>query len=564
MGAGLLGALFVCVLGNLDGAAQLFGGGWRWLETGAPFGFDYWRSTRMMPPDPPGHEITEFPFFSFLFADLHAHMMAIPFALLAIGLALSVVLAARRSGSLRARWGADEVARLAVLGVVVGALRLINAWDYPTQLLLAAAAVLLAEYLAQGGLGLAMLTRAAVKSLLVFAVGYVAFLPFHLSYETFVGGVESTTNTTTIWQFLAISGLFVFVVGSFALVESRSLLSRLRPPAAVAGLFRMRDGVGRRQIVVPVVAALAAALLAVVALSDMVGGTVPLVVALLALTAAVCVARLLAMRGDAAQVAFAGLLACTALALVAGLEFVRVQDDIDRMNSVFKFYLQAWTLLALASAFLLWRMVARWLASGARLTSPAVAWAIVAAALVLCAAVYPVLGTRARLADRFDTRDAPLTLDGTEYARGTVYRDVEGPIDLEADFEGIRWLLENVDGSPITLEGQTPLYRWGGRVSVYTGLPGVVGWEWHQIQQRGVHGRDVIRRVDDVDTIYSTRSTQDAVRLLRKYDVSYVYVGQLERLYYPEAGIRKFGDGMAGVLERVYSDEHSVIYRVVR
>ena len=101
----------------------------------------------MMPPDPPGHEITEFPFFSFLFADLHAHMMAIPFALLAIGLALTVVLAARLPGSLAARWGAGELARLAVLGVVVGALRLINAWDYPTQLLLTAAAVLLAEYL---------------------------------------------------------------------------------------------------------------------------------------------------------------------------------------------------------------------------------------------------------------------------------------------------------------------------------------------------------------------------------------------------------------------------------
>ena len=108
-------------------------------------------------------------------------MMAIPFALLAIGLSLSVVLAARRFGAVRERWDAGDLARLAALGIVVGALRLINAWDYPTQLLLAAAAVLLAEYLAQGGFGLAMLARAAAKSLLVFAV---AISPFCHSTST--------------------------------------------------------------------------------------------------------------------------------------------------------------------------------------------------------------------------------------------------------------------------------------------------------------------------------------------------------------------------------------------
>ena len=561
--AGLCGALFVCVLGNFDGAGQAIGGAWGWFTQGDAFAFDFWRSSRMMPPDPPGHEITEFPFFSFLFADLHAHMMAIPFALLAIGLSLSVVLAARRGGALRERWGAGELARLAALGVVVGALRLINAWDFPTQLLIAAASILLAEYLAQGGLGLAMLARAGAKAALVFAVGYVAFLPFHLSYETFVGGIESTTNTTTLPQFLAISGLFVFVAGSFALTEGWRRVAGLRAWAARLPLFRLGEDAGRWRGRWAAAAAVAAALLAVVGVSRELGGAAPFVAALLALTAAVCVARLRTMRDDAAQVAFAGLLACAGFAIVVGLDFVRVQDDIERMNSVFKFYLQVWTLLALAAAFLLWRMLARWRESGARLTLPKRAWAVVVAALVVGCAVYPALGTPARLADRFGT-NLPLTLDGAAYASGTVYRDPEGPIDLGADFGGIRWLLDNVEGSPIVLEGQTPLYRWGGRVSVYTGLPGVVGWEWHQMQQRGDYAWAVRRRVSDVNAIYATPDVSRAAHLLLEYNVSYVYVGQLERLYYPEAGIRKFDEGMAGVLERVYADESAAIYQVLR
>ena len=205
------------------------------------------------------------------------------------------------------------------------------------------------------------------------------------------------------------------------------------------------------------------------------------------------------MRGDAAQLAFAGLLACTALALVAGLEFVRVEDDIDRMNSVFKFYLAGvdapgprfgFPAVAHGDTLAYVRGTAR--VAGGRLGRRLPSCWCCAPRCTQCWAPACVLPTGSTQSD------APLTLDGAEYAQGTVYRDAEGPIDLEADFEGIRWLLQNVEGSPITLEGQTPLYRWGGRVSVYTGLPGVVGWEWHQIQQRGVHGRDVSRRVDDV------------------------------------------------------------------
>ena len=570
--AGICGALFVAVLGNLDGAAQVGHGIWRAAVQNAPFGaFDFWRSSRMMAPDPPGHEITEFPFFTFLFADLHAHMMAIPFTLLSIGLSLALVLAAPRRAAAQSHWGAGEIARLAVLGVVVGSLRLINAWDFPTYLLIGAASVFLAEFLVQGGLGTAMLARAIVKSALVFAAGYLAFLPFHLAYETFVSGVESTTNTTVLWQFLAISGLFVFIIGTFFIRESGDLLVRVsrslsRRVARVARAASSDDegghGANAWSVLELMIGALLIGFALTAVLSGVGGSTVPFAAALLALALIAGYRWLSRPRTDTPPLAFAALLVCVSLALVVALDFLRIENDIERMNSVFKFYLQVWVLMALASAYLLWRMVRGRRVSAGNLTLVKKAWTAALAVLVISAAVYPVMGTHDRLRDRFDTETLPLTLDGTAYAEQTVYRDEHGDIDLSLDFEGIRWLQDNVEGSPITLEGLTPSYRWGGRISVYTGLPSVVGWQWHQQQQRGDYAWAVNRRIDDVNDIYSTTDARHALRLLREYNVRYVYVGKLERLYYPEEGIRKFDDTMSDSLDKVFQNDEVTIYRV--
>ena len=76
-------------------------------------------------------------------------------------------------------------------------------------------------------------------------------------------------------------------------------------------------------------------------------------------------------------------------------------------------------------------------------------------------------------------------LDGWAYMETANYWDPIGEeYELKWDLEAIRWLLDNVVGSPVILEGHTPEYRWGGRYSINTGLPTVLGWNWHQRQQR--------------------------------------------------------------------------------
>ncbi len=569
--AGLLGGLFVVALGNLDGAIQLIQGAWRAVVQSSPMGeFDFWRSSRMMPPDPPGHEITEFPFFTFLFADPHAHLWALPFTVLCVGISAAIFfsLASRsRSSSI-----IEDLTRIVILGIAVGALRLLNTWDYPTYLLLGAAAIALGEYVAHGGLSLLMLLRSGVKAALVFLVGYAAFLPYHLNYETFFNSVERTTNTTPLWQFLAISGLFVFVVGSFCLWRLRSnvafAFAGIRPRLdAIVDTLAERDvnrgspqaRIGVRAPLTLILASLAAGyLLTALASGYGAGGTIIFGVALLVLLS------LVALRSLSDPTAlFVSLLAGAGIAVVVGLDVVRVEGDIERMNSVFKFYLQVWVLLALASAFMLWRLLASSMFAGKRPWEYRYVWAGCLAVVLVSALIYPVLGTQDRLRDRFNGNVTPLTLDGLAYMEGATYNEPEGPIDLDADFEGIRWLRENVAGSPIILEANTPTYRWGSRVSIHTGLPSVVGWQWHQEQQRWDYREMVAPRIRDVERIYSTEDTSVAMDLLRRYGVKYIYVGQLEESYYSPQGIAKFEGDLAPYLSKVFDSDEVSIYEVL-
>jgi uncharacterized membrane protein len=101
-------------------------------------------------------------------------------------------------------------------------------------------------------------------------------------------------------------------------------------------------------------------------------------------------------------------------------------------------------------------------------------------------------------------------------------------------------------------------------VSIYTGLPAVVGWRWHQVQQRTALPDSMVDwRRADVDECYNTVDVARAQEILSRYGVRYVYVGAYERAYYDPAGMLKF-DAMAaeGLLRVVYDAQGVRIYRV--
>ncbi len=550
--AGIIGGTLVAVAGNIDGLVQVAEGTRRAVADNVPAGtFDFWRSSRMFESGSGGNEITEFPFFSFLFADLHAHMIAIPFALLALGLTLAVFLRASGSEAIWQRWG-----RLAVLGVAVGALRIINAWDFPTQLLLAGGAVMVGELFVQRKTLGARLAGGLVKWVFVAAVGYVAYLPFHINFELFNNGVLQSEFRTPLWRYFAIHSIFLLVVISWAFFELKD-----RTPDMKAWFQRYSEANDVPFWVVPFV--LVALSAAVLTFAFTQWGTLvfTLVLSLFIIAAATAVYRS-GQPGGRYVLAASGFVVM-AMALGGGVDIFTVKDDIGRMNTVFKFYLQAWWLLALASGYFLWLMWNAGRFSTKSLTVPRGAWMTGVAVLAVGVMIYPVLGTNVRIRDRFDTSNTGL--DGTAYMESTVHVESDqsgqaAELTLSDDLKAIEWLQENVEGSPVIVEGLTDLYRWGGRVSIYTGLPAVIGWDWHQRQQRVNYAWAVTERRQRVDNFFRTPSITQALEVMDEFDVRYVFIGELERITYGEDALAKF-DRMAEFgLSPVYSADTVTIY----
>ena len=126
-----------------------------------------------------------------------------------------------------------------------------------------------------------------------------------------------------------------------------------------------------------------------------------------------------------------------------------------------------------------------------------------------------------------------------DYMAYATYNEFNVDLNLSEDYRAIRWMQDNVQGSPVIAEAAPAgiQYTWLGRFSIYTGLPDVVGWEWHQIQQRLLFSDTVRFRGLDEDAFYTTTDANAARDFLRKYNVRYIIVGQLERAKYAGEGL---------------------------
>jgi len=241
---------------------------------------------------------------------------------------------------------------------------------------------------------------------------------------------------------------------------------------------------------------------------------------------------------------FVLLLAFTGLLLTFGVEFVYLRDQFGtRMNTVFKFYFQTWTLLSIAAAYAVFYL-SRVLTSPLR-PSPLrggggggvlarAAWFAGLAVLLGASLIYPALA----IPNRADAFTKTPTLDGIAWIRDS----------NPGDYAAIQWLAAHAPRGANIVEAVGDDYSYGNRISMATGLATPLGWFGHESQWRGnarLFKDDAtgIDRGADIARIYQSLDPKETLTLLDKYDIQFVVVGSTERSKYglTKPQIDKFG-----------------------
>ncbi|HET6596076.1 MAG TPA: DUF2298 domain-containing protein [Anaerolineales bacterium] len=501
----------------------------------------YWNPSRVVPPLG-GNEITEFPLFTFIYSDLHAHMIAIPLALLAVSWALAMVLN-------RAHWRnpLSAVLGLIVGGLIMGVFYPANLSDTYTYLLIGMIAIGYTVFRYAPTSSLVYRAALAIGAVvLLYLLSHYLYQPYRAWYAQAYSAVDRWNGPfTPVWSYLTHWLVFLFIVVAWMAWETRewmattpvSALRRLKPYALlIEGAFVL----------------FVMALLALKYFGKTDVGWIALPIA--------GWAGVLLLRPNLPEPKrFVLFLIGTALLITIVVEVVVVSGDIGRQNTIFKFYMQAWILLAVsAAAAFAWTLPAlfRWL-PGWRTV-----WQVAMVFLIAGAALFTITGTVGKIRDRWIV-EAPRVLDSMTFMEYAHYDDFGQRLDLSEDYRAIRWLQDNVKGSPVIVEANCSEYRWCTRMTIYTGLPGVVGWNWHQRQQRVFTSTWVEARVAEVGNFYNALDEEQTTEFLDKYHVRYIVVGQLEHAAYSPEGIAKFERLNGRYWKEVYRDGNTAIYEVI-
>lgn len=537
--------------------------------------------------------IDEFPFFSYLLGDLHPHVLAMPFGLLAVGMAINLF-AGGWKGETNLGFFRLPIRPIGIFfgALILGGLAFLNTWDILTGFALFIGAYALARVM-ESGWKWKRLTDIFALALPVGAMAILLYLPFYVGFSSQAGGLlpnlANPTRGVQLWVmfgplFLPIIAYLIFLwrsekrpvdwkhglglAGIIALLLwifswLLGLLANFMAPDTATSFLTDQGFVSGVLFFFATLLRRFSYLGSLLTLLGLLGA---------ALAFLIMVGQRDALIGENGKeggspstlqpTIFVLLLILLGTILVLTPDFVYLRDQFGwRLNTIFKFYYQAWLLFSIAASFgvavLLQKLRGTW------------NWVYRAGLVVVLfmALVYPVMGLStktvnfqlAAFAQNLDaarstgdktpwlTAANVWTLDGGEFYQ-KIYPD---------DMAAAVWLRTQPDGNIVEATRQDASYH--GEIcliSTYSGLPTVLGWPGHESQWRGSYD-GLQQRLDDIKHLYETASWDEAKQILALYTIRYVYIGTQERSIYHVNELK-----FQTYLKPVFQQGQVVIYQV--
>ncbi|MEX1071741.1 MAG: DUF2298 domain-containing protein, partial [Anaerolineales bacterium] len=479
--------------------------------------------------------IDEFPAFSFVLGDLHPHVLSMPFVMLAMGLALNVYLGAgERKEPLIGNSLHIQPETLIFTAVIVGALGFLNIWDFPIYVGLVSLAYGMRRVQAENGRWVYLLDSLAL-ALITGLLGIALYLPFYIGFTSQAAGILPNilnpsrgahlwimfgTAFILLFVFLAVlwvrehnfTRLLKFVFLGFGVVFAFWLLS-----FGLTWLYMNVIPASQQGQLLSALGAADASSLMSESLSRRVAGpggwiTLSILLGLLLGLFFQPADRRQTIKAESAERqarSFAILLALVATLLVIVPEFIYLRDQFGtRMNTVFKFYFQAWQMWAVVGVFIIGVLLSELRGVGRAL------FATLVAILVFVGLVYPIYAF-ADISRR--TPEEAFTLDGARW--------------LSADTVAAAAWLRLAPVAPLAEAIGGSYNASFARYSAHSGQQAIMGWPGHEGQWRG--GNVDFARISDIEALYSTSDWDVAQTIIERYGIRYVVVGEVERSAYP-------------------------------
>lgn len=488
----------------------------------------YFKASRPILNGEKDSPIAEFPYFTFLYGDMHPHMLTMLYYALAFGWMLSLLICPIN----KMTWP-ERILSLFIAAIVFGSFSASHTWDFYPFLGLAVVTLAWSVWHTKPGL-----VKETIKIIAGYVLAFVGlavafYAPFNYWFKTEYMSIELWTGAKTpLKDYLIVFGLSIFIVLSLLVKESFSELKR--------AYNQWPDQTTLTKIVVLISLGLIYLVSTLIWKSDY---------QVLRLGLYVMIGlgyQIFFRRGQSKIQKITWIMYGIGFLLTLMVEFVVIKGDLGRSNMVFRMYIEAWFYFGLSSALALAILLSgikkwpRW---------ASITWIIIFTLLIIGSLSYPYFATGERIEDRWpNIANPPKTLDGMAFMLGetdgsepAIYDNDGQPLDLSHDYAAIQFMQDNIQGTPVIVEGYKIEYKWDSRLSVHTGLPSVIGWNWHTRQHNSLlEGTVVTKRIEEVTDFYNTTDLESAMKFIAKYDVEYIIVGELERAYYAAEGLAKF------------------------